>query len=358
MPLNPTLYKALCDLAQRTNGPPPGIVNEGEPFTYSVVLARGGRHVLLPESGEEYHLNCPYCPDGRQRLYVHHMYGTQSPDARIRGLLIDLAFCQHEQRKKPQLFATIKDYSWAVERGLVDVEAVSQALVPVTDPLEQTPPSMGETAPLSTLPNSEHYRYWVGRKYNPDYLSEHYGACVPLFHPDDQMWKMVRSRTLFPFTYKGRLIMWQGRLTYNHADKFPPKWWFPGGTKKVLSNIDLALQFPVCILCEGLSSAIAAGPAAMGVGGKTLGQRMVDFVAENWQAAMVMLDPTAGVNREPGEQDYQKRLVNQLTEAGVPAMGALWEKGELRDPGDLGTEGCKQLIRRTSSTFADLLGYA
>jgi hypothetical protein len=99
MPLNPPLYEALAALAKRHNGPPPGIINEGVGFTYSVVKTRGGRYVLLPESGEEYHINCPYCLDGKKRLYVHHMYGTQSPDPRIRGPLIDLAFCQHEQKK-------------------------------------------------------------------------------------------------------------------------------------------------------------------------------------------------------------------------------------------------------------------
>lgn len=361
MPLNLPLYQALAELAKRNNGPPPGIVDEGVGFTYSVVKTRGGRQVLLPESGEEYNINCPFCPTGdtKKRLYVHHMYGMPSPDPRIKGPMIDLAFCQHEQKKKPQLFITLKDYMWALEHGLVNPEIAAQsAAVEVTDPLTQTPPSMGETESLMNVPEGAHYRYWVRRGYDPTYLSKVYNARVPLFHPDDRMWEMVRSRTLFPYTYKRKLIMWQGRLTYDHADRWPPKWWFPGGTRKVLWNIDLALQFPVCILCEGISSGMAAGPAAMGIGGKTLNSRMVEFIAANWEMAMVMLDPAAGINRKPDEQDYQKRLIGQLLEAGIPAVGAQWTPGDNRDPGDLGPAGCVELIRRSSPAFAQRLSYA
>jgi len=360
MPLNSPLFNALAELAAKTNGPPPGIVNEGVGFTYSVVKTRGGRLVLLPESGEEYHINCPYCPhgDNKKRLYVHHMYGMPSPDPRIKGPMIDLAYCQHEQKKKPQLFITLKNYMWALEHGLINPEILQQAAaVEVSDPLEQEPPSMGQTVSLKEMPESEHYRYWLRRGYNPEYLSDSYHARIPLFHPDDRMWDMIRSRTLFPYLYKGRVIMWQGRLTYDHADKWPPKWWFPGGTRKVLWNIDLALQFPVCILCEGISSGIAAGPAAMGIGGKTLNTRMVEFIAENWEAAMVMLDPAAGINRKSDEQDYQRRLIGQLMEAGLSAVGARWMRGDNRDPGDLGPAGCVELIRRSDSAFAQRLVY-
>lgn len=355
--LNPGLFKALSALAEETNGPPPAVSNEGAGFTYSVDKYRG-RYFIRPESGEQYHLNCPFCSDSRKRLYVHHAYGLPSPDPRIQGPMIDLAFCQNEQEKKPQLYFTLKDYFWALDRGLIVLDdRAKSCAVEAVSPLEQVPPSVGETVPLASMPDSAHYQYWVRRGYDPYYLANIYGACIPVSNPDKDMWKMVRSRTIFPYTYQGRTIMWQGRLNFDHADKFPPKWWYPGGTKKVLWNMDLALQFPVCIITEGITSGICAGPAAVAVGGKTLTGFLADFMVENWEMAMVMLDPDAGINRKPGEKDYQKMMVSQLKSRGMTVFGARWKKGDLRDPGDIGMKGCAELIRHSCQQFADRLTY-
>ena len=356
-PLNMALYNALLDITKRNNSPPPRVVNPGVKFTYSVVRHRG-RLVLRPKSGEEYQLNCPFCGDSRQRLYVKYVYGMPYPDPRMSGIMIDMAFCQREQRKKPQLYSALRDYEWALEHGLVSLDSLSEnCVVEDVDPLEQTPPTMGETAPLKSLPYSAHYAYWKRKKYNPEYLSDVYGACVPVSHEDKEMWKMIESRTIFPYKYKGKTVMWQGRLNFDHADKFPPKWWYPGGTKKVLWNIDLALSFPVCILCEGISSAIAAGPAAMAIGGKTLNSKFIEFIKDNWSRVMVMLDPDAGINRKEKDSDYQKRLIDQLSEVGVSVVGAKWSPGDNRDPGDLGCAGCADLICRSSPGFASELSY-
>lgn len=350
------------------NAAPPLIVCEGDAFAYEVVRHVDGKYAIHATAGEEYQIDCPFCTDTRQRLYVHHMFGCPSPDPRTPPRMYNLAYCQNEGKTKFKLRTALADYDKVLNLGLVVVHkgtVVGAGEDESVNPYEQEPPPVGEVVPLDQVPDSDHGTYWSDRGYDISYLSRHCGACVCRRHEEYWLWDRLKDRVIFPYTYEGRVIMWQARLNYNPDKKLKlRKWWFPPRMKKVLWNMDLARQFDVCILCEGISSAICAGPAAMGVGGKTLNHHMRKFIKQNFKRVMVMLDPDAGVNRRhlPGkrarEKDYQEMMIDQLKGEGVDTVGARWVEGDDRDPGDLGFSGCMELVRRSSKSFAEQLGYA
>ena len=369
MVLNPELYKALEEISRRQGGGPPRITNAGMTFTYAVVTNDRGRKTIKPGPSEQYHIDCPFCTDKRQRLYVNHMYGMQSPTPMVPGRMLRLCFCQNEQMPKSELFSLLSDYQSALERGLIVTDKASTRQVEEINPYEQEPPTMGDTVPVHKLPRIHPaVQYLESRGYDIEYLGSMLGAQLITDHPDERVAYQAVGRVAFPFTYNGRMVMWQARLTREvtaeekakakaERRRPPPKWWFPGGFNKVLWNMDLARHFPVCVITEGISSAINCGPAAMAAGGKTLLPHMVKFIAQHFEGALVMFDPDAGVSRKAGDPDYQTRAVEQLTNAGCPAISALWEPGSTKDPGDLGVSGCAELICKSSRYFCEKLGY-
>lgn len=347
-PLNPYLYSLLT----RVFGKPPIITNEGEPFSYDVVSTPRGHR--MKARGEQYSVCCPDCGDTRNRLYFNHMYGCKISDPRFPGPLIDLCFCQHEQRRKSKWYALLGQ---SISDPMVAL-AVQQNTHTHGGKTRTGPVPMGEVVPLRELPQDHPaIVYLRGRGYETNYLSDVYGACLSVSHPEERIDRMVRERVMFPFVINGELATWQARLVYDlpKGQKFPPKWYFPPGGK-ALWGYDVAKQFPVAVLAEGILSAVNFGPAGVSVGGKTLLYSMRKLIVQQWRDVVVALDPDAGINRTK-EPDYQERMIDQLKEEGVNAVGVQWAPGDNRDPGDIGPSGCLELLRRSAPWCLERLPY-
>lgn len=352
MVLNAALYDALT----RVFGYRPRITNAGEPFSYDPI--RTPRGYKMKAYGEQYSVCCPDCGDRKFRLYFHHRFGTRVVDERFPGALVDLCFCQHEQKKKPKWFSILGD---AITNPLVCLEVgeMSRYAPPVGAPDSEVP-TMGDVTPLRELPRDHQaVQYLIRRGYEPTYLSDIYGACLMNSHPDEKIDRMVKGRIGFPFLVDGKLKCWQARLAYDLAkgEKYPPKWYFPPKTKKVAWGYDVAKQYKGVIVCEGILSAVNFGPAAIAIGGKTLVYAVKKMIVETWDNVFVALDPDAGLNRKGDEKDFQKRLVEELKQEGKMVAGAVWTPGDMRDPGDIGPHGCVDLLRSSAPWFVQLLDY-
>lgn len=349
MPLNPILYGLLTSVFGR----PPRISNQGEAFSYDVInTPRGPR---MKARGEQYTVCCPDCGDTRHRLYFHHRFGTKISDPRFPGALTDLCFCQNEQLKKPKWYALLHTQLSDPAVGV----AIQMASAGAHKAPHEVPP-MGEVVPLRQLPNDHQaILYLRGRHYDPLYLSDVYGTCLMVHHPNDRINNLTAGRIGFPFLIDGKLVTWQARLAYDlpKGAKFPPKWYFPPGSKHPW-GVDIARQYRVCCLAEGVLSAVNFGPAGVAIGGKTLTYLTKQRLLNTWDNFFVALDPDAGVARKDKTQiDYQKRLIDELQAEGKNAVGAVWDPTDLRDPGDLGPLGCHELIRRSAPSFLELLPY-
>ena len=84
---NPKLYHAL----KQITGLPPKIINEGEPChlhnvyaEYSFVPTTQNLPASCTRGGEQYAVNCPFCGDTRQRLYISHMWDTEFVQNNVR----------------------------------------------------------------------------------------------------------------------------------------------------------------------------------------------------------------------------------------------------------------------------------
>lgn len=360
MVLNQALFEALRKL---NKGNAPKIVNAGQTGRFRVEMIAG--KPTLHGEGEQYSINCPFCGDTRQRLYVHHMFGRIH---HVHGFnqpgqqLVTLAYC-HNETKRIKLIGYVEGY--------LKVDATAQTMDFLNQRnsaganLQHSCPGMGETTPLQDLHRGHPaVEYLIGRGFDPGYLGRTCGAVLMVKHPDPYIGKISDGRIGFGHHIDGKLKLWHARLAYDAGKKkWPPKWWFPSGTIKVPWNVDVASHFPVVVLCEGILSAVNAGPAAIAIGGKTITQETLGIISTRWKRAFVMLDPDAGINRpmpEPGKirmLDYQIRLVDQLTAAGMQVTAAKWALGDLRDPGDLGLAGSMQVIKNSDALVAATLDY-
>lgn len=352
--LNPELFRALKRL---NKGVDPKISNPGVRYSFTVRTENG--KPKLDGYGEQYAINCPNpgCNDKRSRLYVHYMYGQRHhiPGYNSPGdQLLGLAYCQNEQ-KRIRLQGYLEGFYTPADPRTAETLA---ALDGVLQTKKRVCPSMGAYRALETLPE-EHpaVQYLVGRGYSPRYLGETCKAVLLEGHPDPIINRMASGRIGFPFYVNGELLAWQARSAYDlpKGKKWPPKWWFPGGIDKVPWNVDVAAQFPVVVLCEGILSAVNAGPAAIAVCGKTITGPSMAIIKQRWTRAIVMLDSDAGINRKPGEIDYHERMLTELKEAGIEAQCVRWTPGDLRDPGELGFVGCVEVLRTVE--FSSLLSY-
>lgn len=351
--LNPELFKAL----KRVNkGVDPKISNPGVKYSFTVRKENG--KTKIDGSGEQYAINCPVCSDKRFRLYVHYMYGQKHhiPGYNSPGdELLGLAYCQNCQ-KRVRLQGYLEGfYTPADPRTAELLEALNGTLKTEG----RSCPTMGSTRPLESLPDDHPaVQYLVKRGFNPKYLGSCGKAVLMESHEDPIINRLVAGRIGFPFFVNGQLVTWQARSPFDlpKGKKWPPKWWFPGGTSKVPWNLDVAAQFEVVVICEGILSAVNAGPAAIAICGSTITSASMALIKERWKKAIVMLDSDVGINRNPGKENCQEKALLWLKEAGIEAQGVQWTPGDLRDPGDIGFAGCLEVLRTTE--FASLLSYA
>lgn len=351
--LNPELFKAL----KRVNkGVDPKISNPG--VRHSFRVTKEGEKTRLHGAGEQYAINCPVCGENRFRLYVHYMFGQRHhvPNYNRPGdELLGLAYCQNCQ-KRVRLQGYLEGfYTPADPRTAETIAALSGTLKTASVGC----PPMGSTKPLESLPESHPaVKYLAERGFNTRYLGETCKAVLIEGHHDPIMNRLAAGRIGFPFFVKGELAAWQARSPFDlpKGKKWPPKWWFPGGIQKVPWNLDVAAQFEVVVICEGILSAANAGPAAIAICGNSITSASLALIKERWKKAIVMLDSDVGINRTPGKEDLQLRAITTLKDAGIEAQGVQWTVGDLRDPGDLGFAGCLEVLRTTE--FAALLPYA
>lgn len=350
--LNPELFKALKRL---NKGVDPKISNPGVRYSFTTRTENG--KVKVDGSGEQYAINCVVCGEKRFRLYVHYMFGQKHhiPGYNQPGdELLGLAYCQNCQ-KRIRLKGYLEGFHGPVDlREAETLEALNGTLKTG----KVACPDMGYCKPLESLPEDHPaVKYLAGRGFSAKYLGETSRAVLIEGHHDATINRLAAGRIGFPFYVKGELVAWQARSPFDlpKGKKWPPKWWFPGGTSKVPWNLDIAAQFPVVILCEGILSAVNAGPAAVAVCGKTITSASMSLIKERWTKAIVMLDSDAGINRKPGEIDYHERMLSDLKGAGIEAQCVQWTPGDLRDPGDLGFSGCLEVLK--TADFSSLLPY-
>ena len=266
--LNPALYEHLQLRFRNVR-----VSRRGDEGQFVRTLSPSG----TIKGGEEYHFNCPFCLEKRQRLYVSYLFGLHHPWTNRPNYYL---WCCHNEtachrnrnnRDRFRAFATPpigrRVSQQAAERAIATTTTLPRSYEPATE--IQLPDN---NCPVSDLPvDHPAIVYLHSRGFDPRELQQLWDVrYVSLFSPEAANRLLIPVKRLqlqFSGTTDGPLANagWQARHIGELSDG-TPKYLFPRGFQKtrVLYGLPQALrtQGPV-VLCEGPTDVWRYGPGAM-----------------------------------------------------------------------------------------------
>lgn len=235
-------------------------------------------------AGEQYAVCCPLCGDNKFRLTVSYLWLEKRPLSKER--ITTLANCYNENCavRSPEFYEKIIDE--------LDNAILAEIALPTPPEPEVVRPAIrlpGGCVSLADLPGTHPATLFVRGKYPffpIDYLSTYYEV---LYCPTaDPLYPLAGERIIFPIRERGELVAWQGR-TINPGTE--PRWYLPPGMKKVVYNLDRVPPDSMPIICEGIPAAIACGPEAVAIFGKTMTDAQCRQLAARHRTCLIATDP-------------------------------------------------------------------
>lgn len=338
MPLRPELYDRLESVFRNVR-----IANEGCEMsaTYRRDALTGKPALSIRSPGEYYVVNCPFCLDTRQRLWINHRFGFLDPVTGHRNLGLCICYnenCLRLEQRRRSLYA---DLFCDVGDGTQDV--ILPGKQAALEPVKVEWP--GEMVPLDQLPDDHAaWRYLEGRGFDPVMLSRQLDVCYCT--QAHHWWQMAQDRIIIPIAMNGRLQGWQGRIVGKQPNKLVPKYFTMYGMRKgdLLYNLDNARKFPYVVLVEGVTDVWKVGPASVALFGKTMTATQELLVTSIWNkgTVFIMLDRDAKEDAEKIARRLRARV----------GKCVLIDLPDDRDPGDLSQQEIQHLIEQARSKDA------
>lgn len=295
-PLNARLYASLMRAFGEVK-----ISNEGQSFHGRLVNdpIRGGARWKVIEAGEQYRVNCPFCPGGdtKQHLYISHKWNTKDDKGAAFGRYMVNCFkkdCFHtptgeldwehvrelEDSLKPYISQRPKLMRRAGDSLRVGEEVFKEVTLP------------GVCVPLNTLPVTHPAREYVAaRKFSADELTQDWGVCYCEKHEHPY----IRNRIVVPIYNEHKLVGWQARKISESGEG--PKYFTAPGLKKakMLFNGDRAKTYDFGVVVEGVFDAFRVGPRAVALLGKSMNTFQQQLAHRWWSNGSIclLLDPDA-----------------------------------------------------------------
>lgn len=345
-PRNPALYAFLQTLPGgvqiRKAGQPLKYVRRDKPDgNYEVELLEG-------QGGEEYMICCPMCGDKRFRCSVNHMCGEE-----IEGLTVGhLIHCYNENCKG--LFKWFREryedflLGYQGETG-VEAPGIGVAKAPEEIALESHNghARLVGAVPINTLPsNHAAIRYLVERGFSPDMLYQYYHIGFYEGGVTSRV-QLARRRIIIPVDCYGMRVGWQARTVIGYtkmnlrdASKawpyIEPKYFTAPGMIKtgLLYNMDLARQYDVIAVAEGVTDVWKIGPWGVAIFGKTFSEAQITTLCKMGEESgkwFVMLGDAGA--QESWYQNYLR--LSSRYPYNTRLRLVMFTKG---DPGDYGTD--------------------
>jgi hypothetical protein len=297
-------------------------VCERDPITTrSSSSRRQGRRKTVAAGSIGFRVDCPYCGDADQQLYIDARFGTYDPATGSDNL--DLAVC---------LAFDCVDDAWA-QKGLAEhvfanasgpgPTALSLPACQVSSPDEllkevETPEDI---VPIDQIdPAHPAASYLTSRGYDLGELSALWGVGYCRW----SRFRLMRRRIYVPVRQDTKLVGWQGRwpgeLDWG-AEDIPKYFTMPGLRKShLLYNEDLAHRQPLVVICEGVTDVWRVGPAAVALFGKTASRQQLLRLAAGWMGkpAVVLLDADAQADAEELAASLRPFFRNRLVQVTLP----------------------------------------
>lgn len=289
--------------------------------------------VLSP--GEYYCVNCPFCGDTKNRLWINHRFSEYRW----------LAICYNETRCMDGYFG--KENRQELYRKIFNSDYT--VVLPVSRGIEIDPSKPlsavslpGEIKLFSELPkNHPSIVYLQSRGYDPYELERLYGIsyCESVF---DKTYYPLTNRIFIPIFMKGNLVGWQGRYIgdpdWKHS-RVQKYFNLRGMSKKdMLYNFDSAVAQNVIVIVEGAADVWRIGPGAVALLGSDMAENQKHLIREGFvnKPVAVFLDADA--------VDKSVAIANSL----YPYLGSRVFPviSTAKDPGSMTTQECWDLINK------------
>jgi len=328
-PLNPLLYRRLQRMFGRVQ-----VANQGEEMD-----ARAGFDMFTEEprlnirhAGEYYRVNCPYCSDTTQRLWINYKYGKTDGHGRV---MTYLTICYNEAcTSEPKNAADLYENLSGLDDDLEEAVLKPGKKVPVEAQVVTWP---GLVVRLDKLPHDHKARrYLESRRFDPDKMARLYDV----HYCRDSIWYLARDRLVLPVYKGGTMRGWQcryvGELPWKDKEKkhgLPPKYFStPGGhfRSRTLYNFDRARNWETGVIVEGPTDVWSFGPMSMCVFGNTMTeiQQQMFLTAFSHHTGVLLLDP----------EEFNKKSTQALAarmKLRMPNRFAVVKLPDKTDPGSL-----------------------
>jgi hypothetical protein len=298
-PLNPSLYAVLNQRFYHVT-----IADEGSAMIKSYCLRYDGSQMLRPHSaGEYYRINCPFCNDTRQRLWINHLWGVYDPETKTYNRWLAICYnegCLSDPENLEQLIHWTDHY---YRRARARQVVVTEGSAPPPGKPVALPPDF---VCLHDLPQDHPaVQYVMERKFNPEELSKTWGIGFSL---QACSWSPL-GRLLIPIFRGSKVALeyfgWQARALVPNDD---PKYYTAHGLKKsqVLYGLHRVTEKGPAIIVEGPTDAWRVGRNAIALLGKTASSEQLKLIREHLvgRPLVVMLDSDA--------ESEARHLVEQL----------------------------------------------
>ena len=217
--------------------------------------------------GEAYVINCPFCGDTKQRLYISYCWGLQDTQKKHNYLkCFNDNSCTTVDRSDPashwERVKKNRDSLWADIWYGQPLVTLTPAYAPDEDPEPAWP---GHVMPVQRLPvGSVVSSYLIGRGLDPKWLGEHWRVSMLIESTQpDREW--LEGRIIVPHYLDGKCMVWQARS----AGNLPPKYFTQGRKSHHLYNEENARRFREVILVEGVFDAFKIGGQGVATFGLT-----------------------------------------------------------------------------------------
>lgn len=319
--LNQQLYGRLVALFGDV-----GIVNENTPMEVrSITRHSDGRTVPWKfNSGEQYRVNCPFCGDTRQRLYISYAWGA---DYKVNYPSSKLVVCHNERcqenndpndryGRNPRKYLEYNlgtTYLSMARKGMVQVEVSSRATKPAERMLEF--PRAEWVSKMHLLPEAHDAVVYFKKQrgFDLERLYTDFGVVLAHTYPVQENGKdysFLAGRAFIPVIVGGVYVGWQARVIDALGLKPRNKYFnCPGWQKsQFIYNLDNARKYEVGLLVEGVTDAWRTGGGAFSTLGKTISASQEDAIVSNWGAVGVLYDPDTDTDKADSARKALQRL--------------------------------------------------
>ena len=339
-------------------------------FLYNKLVAQFGSVQVAHEGAEdeEYRVCCPFCRDGKHRLYINCKWGVLDPTGSLNKHLVH---CYNESCVQPD----VNDPKSYEERMLHRDELMNRVYygmngmadlgpVVVEKLAADTPVSWpGKVIRLDKLArkNPEHPAvvYMQGRGFDPIQLGEEYGF-VFCDTVEDPKCGMALGTILMPIWRNGELYSWISRYIGDSVNgmslskaKIKKYYNMPGRSLAAIGyNLEQVLCYSTIVIVEGILDAIRTGPFATCLFTKTVPATLKKRILKGLQkhkhpVIVIMLDPDQS-DAEKNKTHHIEQTANAFLGAGVDIKLVKVYLPSGKDPGSMSTGEIHKAIRKAA----------